>query len=58
MMREEADGHAAQSACEQRRLRWPRHAHGDVGIAAQEILVGIGERKLDDDFRDAPRETR
>ena len=45
----EPDARGADAPRKRRALRRPHHAHGDVGVAPREILVAVGERKLDRD---------
>ena len=48
---EEAEPHRADPPGGQRALGGPRHAHGDVGVAAQQVLLPVGQRQLDGDLR-------
>src|SRR6185312_9774259 len=50
-MGEEPDGDAADAPGDQRRLLRPRHAHGDVGVAPQQVGAAIAEHQLDRDAR-------
>ena len=50
-MRVEPDARRADPARDKPALGRPDHAHGNVGVATGEILVAVGERKLDGDSR-------
>ena len=45
------DARRADAPRHQTALRRPHHAHGDVGVAARQILGAVGERELDGDAR-------
>ena len=48
----------ADAAGEQRVLGRAGHAHGDVGVAAQQVLLPVGEDELDVDLAASPRGSR
>ncbi len=50
-VREQAQRHFADFACNQTVLRRPNHTHGDIGIAAQQIVSAIVEREFETDLR-------
>ena len=43
----EADAHRADAPGGQRVLGRPGHAHGDVGVAAQQVLLPVRQHQLD-----------
>ena len=47
----EPDARDADQPRHQRPLGRPHHAHRDVGVAAQQVLVAVGDRELQRDAR-------
>src|SRR5208337_926196 len=50
-VRVEADARRADAPGDEAALRRTHHAHGDVRVAARQVLVAVGDGELDDDAR-------